>query len=45
MNDTGTLPLGERIRCDLETRIVSGAWPPGHRIPSEHALMAALPAA
>jgi GntR family transcriptional regulator, histidine utilization repressor len=40
MNDTGILPLGERIRCDLETRIVSGAWPPGHRIPSEHALMA-----
>jgi GntR family transcriptional regulator, histidine utilization repressor len=40
VNDVAVPPLGERIRCDLETRIVSGAWPPGHRIPSEHALMA-----
>ncbi len=39
MNDIA-VPLAERIRGDLETRIVSGAWPPGHRIPSEHALMA-----
>ncbi len=32
-------PLGERIRAALEGRILSGEWPPGHRIPSEHALM------
>lgn len=32
--------LGERIRTDLEERIVSGEWPLGHRIPSEHDLMA-----
>jgi GntR family histidine utilization transcriptional repressor len=32
--------MGERIRTELETRIVSGEWPPGHRIPSEHDLMA-----
>ena len=35
-----TRSLGERIRSELETRIVSGEWPPGHRIPSEHDLMA-----
>jgi GntR family histidine utilization transcriptional repressor len=39
MNDPGGRPLGERIRTELETRIVSGEWPPGHRIPSEHDLM------
>ncbi len=39
MNDLGGRPLGERIRTELETRIVSGEWPPGHRIPSEHDLM------
>jgi GntR family histidine utilization transcriptional repressor len=33
--------LGERIRRDLERRIVSGEWPPGHRIPTEHDLMRA----
>ncbi|MCW3476598.1 histidine utilization repressor [Limobrevibacterium gyesilva] len=32
-------PLGERIRSELEGRIVSGDWPPGHRVPPEHALM------
>lgn len=32
-------PLGERIRTELEGRILSGEWPPGHRIPSEHELM------
>jgi GntR family histidine utilization transcriptional repressor len=31
---------GERIRGDLERSILGGEWPPGHRIPSEHALMA-----
>jgi GntR family histidine utilization transcriptional repressor len=39
VNDLGGRPLGERIRTELETRIVSGEWPPGHRIPSEHDLM------
>lgn len=34
-----TRSLGERIRSELETRIVSGEWPPGHRIPPEHDLM------
>ncbi|MBS9475751.1 histidine utilization repressor [Ancylobacter radicis] len=33
-------PLGQRIRADLEGKILSGAWPPGHRIPFEHELMA-----
>jgi GntR family transcriptional regulator, histidine utilization repressor len=31
---------GERIRGDVERAILGGTWPPGHRIPSEHALMA-----
>jgi GntR family histidine utilization transcriptional repressor len=31
--------LGERIRRALESRIVSGEWLPGQRIPSEHELM------
>jgi GntR family histidine utilization transcriptional repressor len=34
------MPMGERIRMELETHIVSGQWLPGHRIPSEHELMA-----
>jgi GntR family histidine utilization transcriptional repressor len=33
-------PLNQRIRADIEARILSGAWPPGHRIPFEHELMA-----
>ncbi len=28
--------LHERIRNDVERRIVTGEWPPGHRIPFEH---------
>lgn len=32
--------LTKRIRSDIAERIVSGAWPPGHRIPFEHELMA-----
>lgn len=32
--------LHQRIRGDIEARIHSGEWPPGHRVPSEHALMA-----
>ncbi len=31
--------LHHRIRADVERRILSGAWPPGHRIPFEHELM------
>lgn len=33
-----TLPLHAVILQDLEARIVSGAWPPGHRIPAEQDL-------
>ena len=32
--------LHQRILNDIEQRIVSGEWPPGHRIPSEHELTA-----
>ncbi|ATC24405.1 histidine utilization repressor [Caulobacter vibrioides] len=36
-------PPGEslhgRIKADIADKIVSGAWPPGHRIPAEHELM------
>jgi GntR family histidine utilization transcriptional repressor len=32
--------LHQRIRNDISERILSGAWPPGHRVPSEHLLMA-----
>ena len=35
---TGT--LYKRIRGDIERHILSGKWPPGHRIPSELELMA-----
>lgn len=31
--------LYQRIRGDLESKITSGAWPPGHRVPFEHELM------
>ncbi|WP_425479029.1 histidine utilization repressor [Xanthomonas populi] len=31
--------LHQRIRQDLEQRIHSGDWPPGHRVPPEHELM------
>jgi len=33
-------PLHQRIRSDIETRILTGVWPPGASIPSEHDLMA-----
>ena len=32
--------LLRRIRAEVSGRILSGAWPPGHRIPFEHELMA-----
>jgi GntR family histidine utilization transcriptional repressor len=33
------IALHRRIRADIERRILSGAWPPGHRIPFEHEIM------
>jgi GntR family histidine utilization transcriptional repressor len=30
--------LHQRILADIEERILSGEWPPGHRIPYEHEL-------
>jgi GntR family transcriptional regulator, histidine utilization repressor len=32
--------LHRRIRGEIESRIMSGEWPPGYRIPFEHELMA-----
>jgi len=32
--------LSDRIRADIEKRILDGRWPPGHRIPFEHELVA-----
>ena len=32
--------LHRRIRAEVQARILSGEWPPGHRIPAEHELMA-----
>jgi GntR family transcriptional regulator, histidine utilization repressor len=34
-----TTALYQRIRGDLEGKILSGDWPPGHRVPFEHELM------
>ena len=31
--------LYKQIRFDIERRILTGEWPPGHRIPFEHQLM------
>lgn len=33
------LPRYAQIRRALESEILSGAWPPGHRVPSEHQLL------
>jgi GntR family histidine utilization transcriptional repressor len=35
-----TLSLSQRIRADIEEKIMSGAWRPGDRIPVEHELAA-----
>jgi GntR family histidine utilization transcriptional repressor len=35
----GGIALYQRIRNDLEGRILSGEWPPGYRVPFEHELM------
>jgi GntR family histidine utilization transcriptional repressor len=40
MTDAKDATLHKRIRTDISERILSGAWPPGHRIPFEHELMA-----
>ena len=39
MPDSAPLPLHHRIRAEIEEKIVSGAWPPGFRLPFEHELM------
>ncbi len=36
----GKPTLYKQIRLDIERRILTGEWPPGHRIPFEHELMA-----
>ena len=33
-------PTYKQIRLDIEHKILTGEWPPGHRIPFEHQLMA-----
>ena len=40
MKDGKTPSLNQRIRSDIESRILSGEWMPGFRIPFEHELMA-----
>ena len=32
--------LNQRIRAEIEGKILSGEWPPGHRLPVEHELVA-----
>ena len=39
MRSADRLPLHQRIRADIEKRILKGTWRPGHRIPFEHELM------
>src|SRR6476661_1055988 len=36
--DAQPTSLHQRILADITERIVSGEWPPGHRIPFEHEL-------
>src|SRR5204862_2250594 len=36
---TSGKPTYKQIRLDIERRILTGEWPPGHRIPFEHQLM------
>ena len=41
MSEAGPIvPLHQRIAADLEAKILSGAWPPGYRIPFEQELAA-----
>lgn len=37
-SDAAALPRYREIHDALRQRIVSGAWPPGHKLPSEHEL-------
>jgi GntR family histidine utilization transcriptional repressor len=39
-SETVGATLHSRIRSDIEGKILSGEWPPGHRVPAEHELMA-----
>jgi GntR family transcriptional regulator, histidine utilization repressor len=39
MSENPTLSLHQRIVTELETRILSGEWPPGQRVPSEAELV------
>ncbi|MCD9028257.1 histidine utilization repressor [Luteimonas sp. BDR2-5] len=39
MDSNDPTPLNQRIRADIEHRIRSGEWPPGHRVPPERELM------
>lgn len=34
------MTIAERIGSEIEARIASGEWPPGHRVPFEHELVA-----
>lgn len=36
--ETGSKSLHQRILDDIESNILSGRWPPGHKIPSEQVL-------
>ena len=39
MTEPKDTTLHKRIRSEIQARILSGVWPPGHRIPFEHELM------
>jgi len=39
MTEPKDTTLHKRIRAEIQARILSGAWAPGHRIPFEHELM------
>ena len=39
MTEPKDATLHKRIRAEISERILSGAWPPGYRIPFEHELM------
>src|SRR4029078_7313528 len=36
---TAGKPTYKQIRLDIERRILTGEWAPGHRLPCEHQLM------
>lgn len=40
LEDRNGLSLYDRVRQDIEAKVMSGTWSPGHRIPYEHELMA-----